>query len=126
MSRLTYAAPIWSHRINFKSKAKLRSIYYKIIRTMIRDFDFKLNRSTELRIIGMEDIDKILFNRTSYFVLRTSAISIQQTSQVYLFQKAMKMRGLVVLSLLVVFVIHKSSSLYSNTKLVFSPLTLVL
>jgi len=44
VSYLTYGWQVWFHRIEFKAKLKIKSIYYRIIRVMVRDFEFKLRR----------------------------------------------------------------------------------
>jgi len=68
ISKMTYGAPIWSSSVNFHLRSKIRSVYFLIIRTVLRDFDLKLNRSKMLKIAKMESIDNIFFKRTSMFI----------------------------------------------------------
>jgi len=68
ISRLTYGAPVWSFAINYKLRAKLKSVFYLILRTVIRDFQFKMNRRKMARIARIDDIETILFKRTSVFL----------------------------------------------------------
>lgn len=70
VSVITYGAPVWYHRINYAERLKLRSVYYHIIRVMVRDFQLRLNRSGLLRASGMEDLDIIMQKRTSCFVFK--------------------------------------------------------
>jgi len=70
ISKMTYGAAVWSHRINYSLRAQLRSAYYKILRVLLRDFDMKLNRSTMARMMGQEDIDRILFKQTSTILFK--------------------------------------------------------
>jgi len=68
ISRLTYWSPVWSSAINYKLKSKIRSVYYLIIRTALRDFNLKMNRGEMLQSIKLENIDDILFKQTSVFI----------------------------------------------------------
>jgi len=68
ISRMTYGSPVWSFAINFKSKAKIKLVFYLIIRTALRDFNLRMNRSKMLRATKLESIDDILFKRTSMFI----------------------------------------------------------
>jgi len=55
--------------MNYSQRARLRSVYFQAIRTVLRDFNFNLNRTMLLRKSGMENIDNILFKRSSTFIL---------------------------------------------------------
>jgi len=68
VSRLCYGCPVWFCSLNFNLRARLRSVYYMVIRTIIRDFNRKYNRNRMLKIAGMENIDNIYFKRISVFV----------------------------------------------------------
>jgi len=68
VSRLTYGSPAWSNVISYKLRAKLKSVFYLVLRTVIRDFQFKMNRRTLSRVAKIEDIEVILFKRTSVFL----------------------------------------------------------
>jgi len=70
ISRLTYAAPVWSHSINYKLRLKLRSSYYQVLRVLIRDFEKRLSRNDLLDLFEMEDIVQVLNKRTSVFVFK--------------------------------------------------------
>jgi len=70
VSVLSYGAPAWFHRLNYHLRLKIRSAYYHIIRVLIRDFRFKLNRKGLLKTSGMEDLDTILEKRTSCFIFK--------------------------------------------------------
>jgi len=74
VSSLTYASPAWSYRISYRSKIRLRSIYFHIIRVMLRDFKFELNRRSMLRLSSMEDLDIILEKRLSCFAFKVLTI----------------------------------------------------
>jgi len=68
ISRMTYGSSVWSFAINYKLKSKIRSVFYLIIRTALRDFNLKMNRSEMLKATSLESIDDILFKRTSMFI----------------------------------------------------------
>jgi len=68
VSVMTYGSPCWSASINYSQRARLRSVYFQAIRTVLRDFNFNLNRTLLLRKSGMESIDDILFKRISTFI----------------------------------------------------------
>lgn len=70
ISRISYRAAIWSHRLNYQLRARIRSAYFKILRIMTRDFEFKLNRGALLLKTNQEDIDTIFFKRTSVALFR--------------------------------------------------------
>jgi len=46
VSRLMYGCPIWGLSITYNQRAALRSVYYKQIRLILRDFKLKLNRDS--------------------------------------------------------------------------------
>jgi len=60
VSRLVYAAPAWAHRLGYKQREKLRSCYYQVLRTVLRDFSFNYSRTMMCRPLGLESIDTIL------------------------------------------------------------------
>jgi len=55
ISRLTYASPVWSTN-------------YMLMRLIVRDFQFKLNRSKMLKITEMKSLDSTFFRRVSVFI----------------------------------------------------------
>jgi len=68
ISVMTYACPVWSVSLNFLQRARIRSIFYQEIRTVIKDFNFCLSRRLLLTKSGVESIDDIFFKRTSTFI----------------------------------------------------------
>jgi len=68
VSHLCYGAPVWNHSLNYRQKAQLRSVFFKILRIVVRDFGFKMNRTQLPQACEMEHIDKILFKRESMFL----------------------------------------------------------
>jgi len=70
VSRISYGAAVWSHRLSFLLKTRIRSAYFKILRIMERDFEFKLNQRALLLKTSQEDIDMIFFKRTSVALFR--------------------------------------------------------
>jgi len=70
VSRLSYAAPVWSHSMKYKLKLKLRSVFYNTLRVILRDFDRKMSRQSMLNEFQMEDIIVTLQKRTSVFIFK--------------------------------------------------------
>jgi len=70
VSRLTYAAPVWSHSMNHKLRIKLRSVFYNTLRVILRDFERKMSRQEMASTFEMEDIIMILEKRTSVFIFK--------------------------------------------------------
>lgn len=70
VSKISYISLAWSHRISFSLRVKLRSAYYKILRNVVRDLDFKLNRKSLLISTGQESIEVIFEKRTSQFLFK--------------------------------------------------------
>jgi len=70
VSKLTYAAPVWSHRLTYHQRTRLKSAYFKILRNVLRDFEFRLNRNELLRLTGQESLDVIFAKRTSMFLFK--------------------------------------------------------
>jgi len=70
VSILTYGSPVWSHRINYKTRERLKSFYYHTLRVLARDFNFTLNRVGLLKATLMEDINIILTKRVSMFLVK--------------------------------------------------------
>jgi len=68
ISRLTYGSPIWAHSLSFQQRSRIRSLYFHIIRIILRDFKFKLNRTSLLKEAKLESIDDIMFKRASTFI----------------------------------------------------------
>jgi len=68
IGRLTYGSPIWQHSLNFRQRASLRSAYFRVLRQLVRDFNFRMSRSDLLRASGVESLDKILMKRASVFL----------------------------------------------------------
>jgi len=69
-SHLTYCSPVWYHGLNFKQREKIKSIYYKILRVLVRDFSFRLNRTGLLKKTNLEDIGVIYTKRSSVFLFK--------------------------------------------------------
>jgi len=67
-SRITFGAPIWGHALSFSLRSKLRSVYFYIIRLIVRDFNFNLNRTSLLRKAKLDNIDDLFFKRASCFI----------------------------------------------------------
>jgi len=70
VSKMTNGASVWSHRLSYTLRARLRSAYYKIPRVLLRDFDMKYNRSTVAKLMCQEEIDQILFKGTSTMLFK--------------------------------------------------------
>jgi len=68
ISHMAYGAPIWHRRLTFRQRAQLRSVYFKILRLITRDFNYKLSRPQLLAKCKVEHIDAILFKRESMFL----------------------------------------------------------
>lgn len=68
ISKMTYASPIWSISLGYRLREKLKSVYYLVLRTILRDFELKYNRRKMLSITKTEDIETIFFKRTSVFI----------------------------------------------------------
>jgi len=68
VSRMLYGSPVWSGNLTFRQRSKLRSAYFRVLRIISRDFNFKLNRSGLLKMCKVEHIDNILFKRSSCFL----------------------------------------------------------
>jgi len=61
ISKITFGSPVWHNAISFHLRAKLRSIFYKQIRIIVRDFEFKLNRGGLLQRLGVPNLDLVFF-----------------------------------------------------------------
>jgi len=70
ISRLSNAAPVWSHSMNPKLKIKLRSVFYNTLRIILRDFERKMSRQAMISCFQMEGIITILEKRTSVFTFK--------------------------------------------------------
>jgi len=70
ISKLTYCSQAWSCNLSYILKSKLKSFYYHLIRVLLRDFDFKLNRTRLLERAKLENLENILFKRNSVFVFK--------------------------------------------------------
>jgi len=57
-----------SCQIGYQLRARLRSSYFFLIRSIVRDYNRSLSRSGMLKITGLESIDTILLKRTSIFI----------------------------------------------------------
>jgi len=68
MSKLCYGAPVWANSISYNQRSQLRSVYYKQIRLILRDFRFNLRRKDLATKLGVLSFDHILFRRMSVFV----------------------------------------------------------
>jgi len=71
ISVLTYASPIWTSAIGYRLRARLRSIFFLILRIILRDFNLNLNRARMLSMTGLESLDIIFFKRTSFFIFKS-------------------------------------------------------
>jgi len=67
---MSYAARVWYHNLNFRSRTRLNSTFYHMWGTMVRDFDFQLNRRELRKRMEIEDLDVILNKRSSCFVFK--------------------------------------------------------
>jgi len=70
VSVLTYGSPVWSHALSFSLRSKIRSVYYLALRTILRDFELTMNRGRLLELTDCENLDTILFLRSSMFVFK--------------------------------------------------------
>lgn len=70
ISRISYGSPVWSSSLNYALRARIKSVYFLVIRVIIRDFNLRFSRSTMLRISGLENIEDIFFKRTSVFLYK--------------------------------------------------------
>jgi len=68
ISRLTYGSSVWAHSITYNHRLRIKSLFYHIIRIIIRDFKFKMCRTQLLKAANLEGIDDILFKRASSFI----------------------------------------------------------
>jgi len=49
VSVMTYGAPRWSVSLSYSQRARLRSVYFHSIRTVLKDFNFNLSKTLLLR-----------------------------------------------------------------------------
>jgi len=70
ISNLTYCSPAWSCNLSYILKNRLRSFYYHLIRVILRDFNFNLNRTQLLVKANLECLENILFKRSSVFIFK--------------------------------------------------------
>jgi len=68
VSKLVYGSPAWSVNLSYNLMSKLRSVFFRFIRVLLRDFDHKLNRNNLLRQAKIESLDTIFFKRNSVFL----------------------------------------------------------
>lgn len=68
ISKLTYCSLAWCCNLLYLLKARLKSFYFHLIRVLIKDFDYKLNRPKIIEKLGLESLDTILFKRMSVFI----------------------------------------------------------
>jgi len=55
--------------LSYILNSKLRSFYYHLIRVILRDFNFNLNRTQLLVNANLECFENILFKRSSVFII---------------------------------------------------------
>jgi len=70
VSKISYACSVWYHRLTYHLRTRLRSAFYKVLRNVLKDFEFKLNRSALLRMTGQESPDVTLTKRSSLFLFK--------------------------------------------------------
>jgi len=68
VSKLLYGCPVWGSSITFNQRAALNSVYYKQIRLILHDHDYKLNRTRLANKLGVVALNRALTNRISVFV----------------------------------------------------------
>jgi len=68
VGRLTYGGPVWYLGTNFKQKQSIKSVYFKQIRIILRDFNRKLNRERLAGTLGVGNPDQLFFSLTSGFL----------------------------------------------------------
>jgi len=68
ISRLVYCSPAWSVNLSYPLLSKLRSIFYHVIRVLLRDFSFDLNRKKLLQKANTQSLDIIFLKRNSVFL----------------------------------------------------------
>jgi len=61
------ASPKWTSAIGYR----LKSIFFMILRIILRDFNLDLNRARMLSLTGLESLDTIFFKRTSFFIFKS-------------------------------------------------------
>lgn len=89
ISVLTYACPAWGNSLSYNQRAKIRSVYYLAIRTVLRDFNLKLNRNTMLAMTKLESIDDIFYKISSgfffglYYSLEPTSLAAKLMSRAY-------------------------------------------
>jgi len=66
--KLCYGSPVWANAINYNQKSLLRSVYYKQVRLILRDFKFNLRRSHMEKKLVVQMFDDILFRRMAVFI----------------------------------------------------------
>jgi len=67
-SKLCYGSPVWANAINYNQRALLRSVYYKQVRVILRDFRYNFGRREMANKLGVHMIDDILLRRMSVFI----------------------------------------------------------
>lgn len=70
VSVLTYGSPVWSHALSYGLRSRVRSVYYLALRTVLRDFDFTMNRGRLLEMTDCDNLDTIFFYRSSMFIFK--------------------------------------------------------
>jgi len=68
VSRLLYGCPVWGSSLTFNQRAVLNSVYYKQIRLILHDHDYKLNRTSLAKELGVVALNRALTNRLSVFI----------------------------------------------------------
>jgi len=68
VARLTYGGAIWYLATNFNQKQKLRSVYFKQVRLILRDFKKRMNRNQLALTLGVNNTDQLFFSLTSGFI----------------------------------------------------------
>jgi len=70
ISRLTYARLVWSQLKNYFVRSKLRSVYFNVIRILVRDFELQLNRKKLLSKCSLERLYDILIKKNPMFIFK--------------------------------------------------------
>jgi len=65
-------------------RGKLRSIYYKQIRVILSDFEFRLSRNALAKSLGVPNLDDLFFRRQSLFLFAVLTTTLPSELFAYL------------------------------------------
>jgi len=68
VGRLTFGCPVWFFPTSQALKNKVRSVYYRQIRIILKDYRLNLNRNGLAQSLEVPGLDQVMFNRLSSFV----------------------------------------------------------